>query len=346
MKKFSEYVSLGHPDKMADYISQYILDRYIERDPSTRYALEVQIKGTTVNLGGEVTSSVRFKREQLTGFVQKAVEEIGYTQEYKRFWGANNIVCGAELSVYPHIGHQSWDIAQGLDGWGDQGIFFGMATPDETYSGMPVDHSIAKNLCKALFESGMGGLDIKVQVVTESDMPEKIIVAIPLMPEKGTATTDEIVAFVRKSVQSKKDYEVIVNGTGKYIRHGSMADCGTTGRKLVVDFYGGNCKVGGGSPWTKDGSKADLSLNLVARKMAKEWAQELGTTVYTRLACCIGRQEVDFSVADSAGNIVSEGVIAVVPSEVISEYGLNMPIFASMCRWGLFGEFQQDKNWE
>ncbi len=346
MINFSEYVSLGHPDKVADYISQYLLDRYIELDPHTRYAVEVQIKDRTVTLGGEVSSSISFGEEQIAAFVRAAVNEIGYTYEYQQKWGADNTICGDELFVNCYIGQQSPDIAQGLDGWGDQGIFFGMATTDPRTCGMPYDHSLAKELCRALFESKLGGLDIKTQVVTDNDQPVKVIVAIPLDPERGTATPEQVEAFVRDHIDSKKPVAVIVNGTGKYTKHGSIADCGTTGRKLAVDFYGGNCQIGGGSPWTKDGSKADLALNIVARRLAKNVASEIGTTVYSRLACCIGKQEVDFCVTDSAGNILSSGEITLNPAEVISELKLDTPCYASMCRWGLFGEYQQDKPWE
>lgn len=346
MINFSEYVSLGHPDKVADYISQYLLDRYIERDPHTRYAVEVQIKDHIVTLGGEVASSVSFSKAEISAFVRAAVNEIGYTSDYQAQWGAENTICGDSLIIFSNIGQQSPDIAQGLNGWGDQGIFFGMCTPDRRTCGMPYDHSLAKELCRELFDSKMGGLDIKTQVVTENGEPVKIIVAIPLDPERGTATPEQVEAYIRSRVESKRKYEVIINGTGRYVAHCTIADCGTTGRKLAVDFYGGNCHIGGGSPWTKDGSKADLALNLVARRLAKNYTAETGVTTYSRLACCIGKQEVDFSVTDAAGNIIAEGVMPLNPADIIRELKLDTPCYASMCRWGLFGEYQQDKAWE
>lgn len=346
MIKFSEYVSLGHPDKVADYISQYLLDRYIERDPHTRYAVEVQIKDHIVTLGGEVASTVAFNKSEIAYFVRQAVNEIGYTREYQERWGADNTICGDSLVVFSAIGQQSLDIAQGLKGWGDQGIFFGMATPSVEFAGMPRDHSLAKNLCKELFESGLGGLDIKTQVVTDDDEIIKIIVAIPLDPERGTATSEQIERYVRTHYFSSHNFDVIINGTGKYVKHSTIADCGTTGRKLAVDFYGGNCFIGGGSPWTKDGSKADLSLNLAARRLAKNWAIDLGVTCFTRLACCIGKNDIDFCVTDSVGNIISEGVMPLRPSEIITSLQLDTPCYADMCRWGLFGEYQLNKPWE
>lgn len=341
MIKFSEYVSLGHPDKIADYISQYLLDRYIEQDPDTRYAVEVQIKDYQVTLGGEVSSKCQFSPSEIRQHVRAAVNEIGYTREYLQKWGAENTICGDLLEVTSLISQQSPDIAQGLSGWGDQGIFFGMAEwrPSDCY--MPLDHAVAKRLCKELFDSGIGGLDIKTQVITDNDVITKIIVAIPLLPVQDTKTVED---FVRSKVAGK--YELIVNGTGRYVQHSSRADCGTTGRKLAVDFYGGNCKLGGGSPWTKDASKADLTLNLAARSLAKSYAEEHECDVFVSLACCIGKQEVDICIQDCAGNIIEEGTTMFNPAELRRKFKLDTPIYASMCRWGLFGEYQQDKVWE
>ena len=341
MIRFSEYVSLGHPDKVADYISQYLLDRYIEHDPETRYAVEVQIKGYQVTLGGEVSSKHRFSAQEIAGFVRDAVNEIGYTREYQQRWGAENTICGDLLDVSTYISQQSPDIAQGLSGWGDQGIFFGYCAFDRSTCGMPYEHTIAKRICKHLFDSGIGGLDIKAQVITDDGEIKKLIVAIPLQDEADEKSVRDYLCGI-----APKDCEIIINGTGRYVQHSPIADCGTTGRKLAVDFYGGSCRIGGGSPWTKDGSKADLTLNLVARKLAKQFAEKYGCDVYTSLACCIGKQDVDVSVCDAAGNILWEGKEIINPAERRKAFKLDTPIYASMCRWGLFGEFQNDKPWE
>lgn len=343
MIRFSEYVSLGHPDKIADYISQWLLDRYIERDPHTRYAVEVQIKNFKVTLGGEVSSTAKFTNEEIASFVREAVNDIGYTREYMEKWGAENTICGDLLDVSILIRQQSPDIAQGLSGWGDQGIFFGMASYDKQTNGMPFDHTLAKRLCKALFESGLGGLDIKTQIVTDDNRLRKVIVAIPLLPE---TPIKKVKKFIKSRLRGLGRYQLIVNGTGRYVQHSTIADCGTTGRKLAVDFYGGNCKIGGGSPWTKDASKADLTLNLAARKLAKNYAMMYECDVYVSLACCIGKRKVDVSVRDGADNILVEGDWDVNPEELRKAYHLDTPIYVSMCRWGLFGEFQADKVWE
>lgn len=344
MIKFSEFVSLGHPDKVADYISQYLLDRYIEQDPDTRFAVEVQIKNFKVSLGGEVATRHRFSNVEIKQFVREAVNDIGYTREYMDKWGSANTICGDLLEVDSLIFQQSPDIAQGLRGWGDQGIFFGYASYGGANEdcGLSFEHATAKRLCKQLFDSGLGGLDIKTQVVTKDGDITKVIVAIPMLEADGNMKA--LKHFIRSRIRGK--YELIINGTGRYVQHSSVADCGTTGRKLVVDFYGGASRIGGGSPWTKDGSKADLTLNLYARYLAKLAAKEHKCNCYASLACCIGKQEVDYSICDSADNILSEGKMILDPKEMREGFKLDTPIYASMCRWGLFGEFQQDKQWE
>ena len=342
MKRTSEYVSPGHPDKIADYISSYILDRYLEKDKDTKYALEVQIKDFNVTLGGEVSSTHQFSKHEIEFFVRNAVNEIGYTEQYMDRWGHRNTICGMLLAVTQHINQQSPEISQGLNGWGDQGIFFGYSTFDESTHGMPMDHVLAKYLCRELFNSGLGGLDIKTQVSVDSisELTTDVVVAIPLIDH----TVEEVEDFVHAKLPG--DYTLIVNGTGKYVQHSSIADCGTTGRKLVVDFYGSGCQIGGGSPWTKDGSKADLTLNLAARKLAKLCAYANKRTIYTSMNCCIGRQEVGVTILDSQGNVWNEDTWKINPKELIEEFRLDTPIYTSMCKWGLFGEFQSDKAWE
>ena len=327
MRKFSEYVSLGHPDKIADYISQTVLDEFIRQDSNTRYAVEVQIKDNIVTLGGEVDSQADV---DIYKSVRGAVENIGYNSEYKKIWG-DNAVCGDELVINSYISQQSNDIAIGLRGWGDQGIFFGYH--NNKYDGDTFEHYTAKKLGIALFESGLGGLDIKTQIVTRSGEISKVIVAIPLQ-----GSIDKVEAFVRDNI--KGDYELIINGTGRYIKHSSIADCGTTGRKLVVDFYGNGCQIGGGSPWTKDGSKADLTLNMFAKDIAKQWSEKINEEVFTSLACSIGSRVIDLTVQDGNKKILETKTFAVSPDDLIKRYNLDTPIYADLCRNGLFSKLK------
>lgn len=345
MIRFSESVSPCHPDKVADFISEYLLDRYLEKDPKTRYAVEVQIKDSHVTLGGEVSSKVHFNKKKIGMFVREAVNKLGYTKDYQIEWGKENTICGDDLNVTAYIGQQSPEIAQGVDndGWGDQGIFFGMAAygDDPKFGMMPKDFAIARWLNRELFHSGLGGFDIKTQVVMDDDKIRRVIFAIPLHEPQDKAKVEE---FIRSKV--KGDYTLIVNGTGAYVRHSSIADSGTTGRKLAVDFYGSGCKVGGGSAMTKDGSKADVALNLFARKLAKQAAMKHKTTCYTSLACCIGQEDVDYTVTKSDGSVIDEGTMRLPQSKLVHDLGLDKPIFESLCDYGLFGEFQADKAWE
>ena len=360
-RKFSECVSPGHPDKCADYISEYILDRYLEQDPNVRYAVEVMIKGNTVYLAGEVTSTVTFDWYDYRDFVYEALGEIGYTEEYLKEWGKENVFDRSDMEVFVNISAQSPEISQGVDndGYGDQGIFFGYADVNGDEYLMPKSHTLAKSLCYVLYtqakEEGIGGLDIKTEIVlNENDSINKIIAAVPCRSDEEYNKVLERIKlwywdaklYFRGDENTGELPEIILNGTGNYVMHGPIADCGVTGRKLAVDFYGGEFQVGGGATSSKDGTKADVSLNLYARKLAKQWALKTGQSIKVALACCIGRSEVDYSIETPRGDVIETGVMDLKPSKVIKELGLDSPIYSSMHQFGLFGEFQQDKNWE
>lgn len=336
MRKTSEWVSLGHPDKMADYISSFILDRYLERDPLTRYALEVQIKDNFVTLGGEITSQANFTDDELALFVKIAVAQIGYTKCYQNIWGAENTICDQDLVVTQHIGQQSPDIAQGVDssGWGDQGIFWGMAVNDPTTNFMPKDHYLARKIGQQLYDIKYAGLDIKTQVTLFDNEPEEIVVAIPMLPKHSE---QDIANAVQFCCNGKTNYKLVVNGTGKFVKHGPIGDCGTTGRKLAVDFYGGNCRIGGGSPWTKDGSKADLTLNLLAREKALNFLKRHSDIqeVHCSIACRIGSPEIIVSLYDGHLNELTSYRETVDPAAIIDRFFLRKPRFAQLCRNGL-----------
>lgn len=356
MYKFSEYVSPGHPDKCADYISEYILDRYLEKDPNVRYAVEVMIKGNMVHLAGEVTSTAFFSYAQYKSFVRKALYNIGYTEKYVKNWGEGNVINPLDLELQVDITAQSPEISQGVnnDGWGDQGIFFGYADPDcVEYGMMPKSHSLAKNLCNMLYtqakEKNIGGIDIKTEIILDNmGLIEKIIAAVPCRSnEEYDAIMKSIMDWYDKVDVDLPFYpSIILNGTGSYVMHGPIADSGVTGRKLAVDFYGGEFKIGGGCPWTKDYSKSDLSLNLYARDMAISAAIKHKQPVMVSIACCIGENEINYSVDNPCGDNIEYGRITVSPNDLRDKYKLNTPIFSSLCTFGLFGEFQKDKKWE
>ena len=245
--------------------------------------------------------------------------------------------CGDELIITQHIGQQSSDIAQGVDnsGWGDQGIFHGMAVNSPKTDYMPADWYLAEKIGQHLYDIRYAGLDIKTQVTMLDGKPEEIVVAIPMLYRHSE---QDIANAVQWCCGGSKDYKLTVNGTGRFVKHGPIGDCGTTGRKLAVDFYGGNCVIGGGSPWTKDGTKADLSLNLLARARAVSYIQEHPDCpeVHCAISCRIGSPEILVVFTDKAGNELLSYRENVTPEEVIREFNLQKPRFAEMCRKGLF----------
>ena len=340
MRTTSEYCAVGHPDRTCDYISSYILDRYMERDPKTRYAVEVQMKDNFVTLGGEVTSKARFTKAERAEFVRQAVREVGYTAEYAKTWGEDNVPNADALKVTEHLSEQSPDIAQGVDadGWGDQGIFWGMAVRSPKTGNMPLDHYIARRIGERLVEERMGGIDVKTQVETTDGRVSSVIVAVPCFKRDLSYLMEDIPPLV-KGVVGKNVPSLIVNGTGAYIRHGSMGDCGTTGRKLVVDFYGGNCRIGGGAVFGKDPSKSDVALNCYARYLARKYMEEHGNqaTRYCSIAGCIGKPEIRVVIYDEHNKQLDTWTESKRPDEIIDLMKLREPKWFSRCWYGLFG---------
>ena len=339
MTQTSEWVSIGHPDKMADYISEYILDRFLERDPRTRYALEVQIKDNTVCLGGEITSKADITNGELKEFVRAAIEEIGYTHEYAEKW-QGKCTNADKIETVINIGRQSPDIAKGVDrgGWGDQGIYWGMAvnTPKTDY--MPIDIYLARRIGQELYGRRIAGIDIKTMVAMENGLAQHVVVAIPTRDAEQEQLVREIASRNAEEICGVPPDRIIVNGTGRYFTHGSVGDCGTTGRKLAVDFYGGNCPVGGGSPWTKDGTKADLSLNMMARESAMEQMTQHGfNTVRCALSSIIGQPRIGVAIfAEKHGRSWEDSYMTECdPEELIERFHLRQPIFTGLCRTGL-----------
>jgi len=346
MKRTSEFVSLGHPDATCDYVVAYILDRYLEKDSRARFAMECQIKDNYVTLGGEVTSVAQFTEDNLRQFVREAVREIGYTREYALAWGTDNAFSADDLDITIHTSMQSPQIAQGVnaEGWGDQGIMWGMAESDMRTEMMPKDHYIARQIGTRLYDEARKGsfnigLDIKTQVTMDGDRVTDVIVAAPMRDEAERRNVETTVGSVVAAYapESGTDYTLVINGTGAYVRHSTMGDCGTTGRKLAVDFYGGNCRIGGGCPWGKDATKADVTLNVYARFLAQKMLERVGgSRVYCAISCCIGKSEIGITYLDEHLTEIASTVENRPASEVIDELSLSQPTFAERKRSGLF----------
>ncbi len=333
MQKTAEAVSLGHPDKTADFISSYILDRMIEQDPNIRYAVEVMIKGDTVILGGEITTNAKIC--DTTKYVKEALAEIGYTDRYSNIWG-DCVINPSKTNVINLIGVQSIDIGRGVEnnGWGDQGVFVGYACRGEGLINREL--FLAKKLNRALYElarkSDNLGIDIKTQITLNDGKIETAIVAIPMLQD------EDITEFIVNTL-GETPKNIIVNGTGRYTYHGPIADCGITGRKLACDFYSTACPIGGGCPWTKDGSKADLTLNLYARILACEHLAD-NDECFVYLSSCIGRAELPSGLIKT----VKDGIISYYdlwsnqkPSALIHTFGLDKPVYTELCTKGVSG---------
>lgn len=332
MLKTAEYVSLGHPDKVADFITSYLLDQLLQKTPQLKYAVEVMIKDNTVVLGGEISGSVLVPNMVET--VKGALREIGYDERYASIWGDKAINIH-KINVINLIGIQSGEILQGVaqNGWGDQGVFVGYACQGE--EAMPAELVVARKLNNALYEKAKTsdnlGLDIKTQItLDETGHIHTAIIAIPMLKE------EDLTEVIIQTLGQCPD-KIIVNGTGAYTLHSSVADCGITGRKLACDFYSTACPVGGGSPWTKDASKADLTLNLYARYLAKQYLAD-NDECFVYLSACIGQSRLPSAVVKTVKNGVAvskELNITETPQEIIRLLHLDEPIFATLCKKGL-----------
>ena len=331
MIKTAEAVSLGHPDKTADFISSYILDRFLEHDSRTRYGVEVMVKNNTVVLGGEVSS--RFALPQWHDYVYEALCQIGYDEKYADRWQEKAININ-RLQIINLVNQQSTEIAQGVDadGWGDQGVFVGYACQGHGFVGQEL--FLARRLNRALYvkalQSNNLGLDIKTQITLEEERILTAVAAIPMLEK------EDLSDFICQTL-GQKPAQLLINTAGDYTVHSSVADCGMTGRKLAVDFYGAASPLGGGSPWTKDATKADLTLNLYARRLAVENLDD-NDEVWVYLSSCIGQSCLPSAVlkARKGKDFTKRNLqIESRPSVLIEKFGLNKPIFADLCRNGL-----------
>ena len=332
MNRTAEYVSLGHPDKIADYISSSLLDVCLKQDPNVRYAVEVMVKNNNIILGGEISGNITLNH--LKKHIKQALRQIGYDEEYNKQWGDNAININA-LKITNLISAQSREIAQGVEqnGWGDQGVFVGYAQKGEG----KINHELylAQKLNKALYEKALKeknlGLDIKTQITLDNNNNIlTAIVAIPMLQK------EDLTQFVIDTLQSTPQ-NIIINGTGSYTTHSSIADCGITGRKLACDFYSTACPIGGGSPWTKDASKADLTLNLYARKLAIDYLKD-NDQCYVYLSSCIGKSELPSAVVKTIKNNKETHTnisTLCTPKDVIEVLKLNRPIYKKLCSLGL-----------
>ncbi len=374
----SESVTEGHPDKIADQISDSVLDALLAEDPKSRVAVETLVTTGLVVVAGEVTTKAY---ADIPNIVRNRVLEIGYDSSLKGFDGAS---CGVQIS----IGSQSPDIAQGVDtahetraeassdaldlqGAGDQGLMFGYAC-DETPELMPLPITIAHRLAERLSAVRKDGTmaylrpDGKTQVTVEYDGDRAVRIDTVVVSSQHAAdiSLDSMLTpDVKKHVVDpvlehyevdSSDYRLLVNPTGRFEIGGPMGDAGLTGRKIIVDTYGGMARHGGGAFSGKDPSKVDRSAAYAMRWVAKNVvAAGLATRCECQVAYAIGKAAPVGFYVDTFGTetVPAEKIAAAVkqvfdlrPAAIIRDLDLLRPIYAETARYGHFG--REGFTWE
>jgi S-adenosylmethionine synthetase len=375
----SESVTEGHPDKMCDQISDAVLDACLEQDPRSRVACETATKTGFVMLLGEITTNANFNYDEL---VRKVVNEIGYDSSEKGFDGNT---CGVQVA----IAKQSGDIAMGVDkaleakagemteaeveavGAGDQGMMFGFAC-NETPTLMPLPIYLAHKLTRRQSELRKNGSiawlrpDAKSQVTIEysNGKPKRVdtvLISTQHAPDVSQneiteIVTDQIIMPALPENMVDKNIKVFVNPTGRFVVGGPMGDAGVTGRKIIVDTYGGMGRHGGGAFSGKDPTKVDRSAAYAARYVAKNIvAAGLADRVEVQVAYAIGvARPLSVNVETfGTAKIADEKIASLVdeyfdlrPGAIIRDLGLRKPIYRKTAAYGHFGRDDIEFPWE
>jgi S-adenosylmethionine synthetase len=359
----SESVTEGHPDKVADHISDAVLDAVLAQDPTGRVACEVLVTTGTCIVAGEITTNCYVDVPKIA---RDTIAEIGYTDAA---FGFDAKTCG----VHNLIQSQSPDIAMGVDtgGAGDQGLMFGFAC-NETPELMPLPIQMAHRLCEKLSEvRKSGGLkylrpDGKSQVSVEyvNGKPTRIDAVVISTQHGDDVSTEQLRKDIRKYIidavvpanMVDKDTKYHINPTGRFVIGGPHGDTGLTGRKIIVDSYGGMGRHGGGAFSGKDPTKVDRSACYMARYIAKNIvAAGLATRVEVQLAYAIGVAEpvsvmVDtFGTGTLSGSELTEIVRAnfsLTPKGIIDHLQLRRPIYKKTAAFGHFGRTGDTFSWE
>ena len=375
----SESVTEGHPDKICDQISDSILDALLAQDPTSRVAVETLVTTGLVHVAGEVTTSAY---ADIPGIVRKRITDIGYDSSDVWFDGRS---CGVSIS----IGGQSPDIAQGVDdafetregsssddldkqGAGDQGIMFGYAT-NETPQLMPLPIWLAHRMSERLAEVRHQGIvdwlrpDGKTQVTIGYDgtRPATVETVVVSTQHSPKISTDDLREAVRELVIAptlakidlpSDDVKVLINPTGRFEIGGPQGDAGLTGRKIIVDTYGGAARHGGGAFSGKDPSKVDRSAAYALRWVAKNAvAAGLADRLEVQVAYAIGTASPVGLYVESFGtaHVPEESIISAIrevfdlrPAAIIRDLDLLRPIYAQTASYGHFGRELPDFSWE
>ena len=359
----SESVTEGHPDKIADQISDAVLDAILEQDPYGRVACETLVTTGLAVIAGEITTNARINYKQI---VRDTINDIGY----------NNASYGYDcntLSVIDAVGTQSPDIAQGVDtgGAGDQGLMFGFAC-NETPELMPLPIQLAHNLTRRLSEARRSGElpylrpDGKSQVSIEyrDGKPFRVEAIVVSTQHSDEVTTEQLRAdILEKVIKMTVPVDLLdentkfhINPTGRFVIGGPMGDAGLTGRKIIVDTYGGYAPHGGGAFSGKDPTKVDRSAAYMARYIAKNIvAASLADKCTVQLAYAIGVAEpVSVLIDTHDTGRVDESELAetvrknfqLTPQGIIETLDLRRPIFKATAKFGHFGRLNDEFTWE
>ena len=364
MRKYyftSESVTEGHPDKLCDLISDSILDEYLKQDELSRVAIETFASKNKITVAGQVTSKGNVDIEKI---VRNVIKEVGYDNE-------NTDIDYRTCNIDINITKQSSDIAMGVDigGAGDQGIMFGYAT-NETKNYMPyaidLAHKLAKKLELVRKQNEISYLrpDGKVQVTVEyeNDKPKRIDTILISTQHLESAKLEdlklEIINRVIKPVVEKtmidKNTKIYINPTGRFVIGGPLGDTGLTGRKIIVDTYGGYSRHGGGAFSGKDPSKVDRSAAYMARHIAKNIvANKLADKCEIQISYAIGMEKPISVFINTFGTnkILEEQIIQIInekfdltPNGIIKYLNLRKPIYTLTTNYGHFGK--EKLEWE
>lgn len=357
----SESVTEGHPDKLCDQISDAVLDSMLANDPYARVACEALVTTGTVIVAGEITTACYV---DIPDVVRKVIKDVGYIDAR---YGFDYKTCG----VLTEVQRQSPDIAMGVDkgGAGDQGMMFGYAT-DETPEFMPLPISLAHKLTRGLAELRKSGKlpylrpDGKSQVTVEYDngMPVRIPAIVISTQHDGKVKVDEIARDLKKYLIPKvipakylaKGTKYFINPTGRFEVGGPQGDTGLTGRKIIVDTYGGMGAHGGGAFSGKDPTKVDRSASYFARYVAKNIvAAKLAKRCEIQVAYAIGVAEPVSIMVTTYGTGNEEKIEKAIlkvfdftPKGIIKKLNLRRPIYQKTAAYGHFGREEEGFTWE
>ena len=360
----SESVTEGHPDKLCDTISDCILDAYLKQDKSARVAVETFASGNKITIAGQVTAKVKGKEIDIEKLVRETIKEIGYDNE-------NIDIDYRTCKIDINITKQSPDIALGVDvgGAGDQGIMFGFAC-DETPEYMPYAISMAHKLSKRLTEVRKNKEidylrpDGKTQVTVEyeNDKPQRIeTILVSTQHNEGIGQDrlkKDVLEKVIKPVIPKdmidENTKIYMNPTGKFVIGGPLGDTGLTGRKIIVDTYGGYARHGGGAFSGKDASKVDRSATYMLRHIAKNIvANRYARKCEIQISYAIGMKEpLSIQVNTFGTGAISEDELIakikktfdLTPDGIIKYLELDKPIYSQTTNYGHFGK--ENLTWE